>query len=284
MLNYQIKNILVPTDFSVSASYAMQHAELIAKRTKARITLVHVIEPVNDGVGTSGMLGVAKQMEEKLQKERKRKLARVAHAAKKRSAVIVDSVVVVGRITAMLSKAITEMNADLVVMGTHGVSGFVENLLGSNTYRVASLTKVPLLSVHKKIGPAGYKHIVYPVRDYARVLKKLDHTILFARLFKARVHIIGLLKPGQKEHENEMRSQCTSVQKRFAENKITAEITYTSDSFFPEAAIRFAHTHPASLVVTVQDADFHLVELFQGTFTKRVLHKILAPVLTVPGN
>jgi hypothetical protein len=105
---------------------------------------------------------------------------------------------------------------------------------------------------------------------------------MFAKLFKARVQIIGLLKSGQKRQETEMRAQCAAVQTQFAAHAVAATITFTDRGFFPDAAMRFAHTHSGSLVVIVQDADFHLVEVFQGTFTKRVLHRVFSPVLTVP--
>jgi nucleotide-binding universal stress UspA family protein len=196
--------------------------------------------------------------------------------------VAVTVLVEVGRVAPAVKKAAREVRADLIIMGTHGASGFVENLLGSNTYRIASLTSVPLVSIHRKMRQSGYSHIVYPVREEARALDKFAHALAFARLFKARVHILGLLHPEQKEREKNMRAQCVSVRKRFKSNGVTAIMKFTYSEFFPDAIIRYAHAHSGPLVVTIQDADFHLVEIFQGTFTKRVLHSILSPVLVIP--
>ncbi len=35
-------------------------------------------------------------------------------------------------------------------------------------------------------------------------------------------------------------------------------------------------------MVISQDSDFRIVEMFSGTFTKKILHKALSPVLIVP--
>jgi nucleotide-binding universal stress UspA family protein len=282
MKEYRIKNILVPTDFSSIARHALQHAERIASMTGARITLLNVVEPFGGAFGTSGMLGLSSSVEQRQRAASTRRSQRIARSVMRRSHVDIDTLAVIGRIAPEILKAATRTRADLIVMGTHGATGFMENLLGSNTYRVASLSKTPLLSVHKKIGRAGYSHIVYPVREQRQGMKKFSHALMFARLFHASVRIIGLLASEEKSQDRTMRAKCAAIQKRFEKLKIPAETVFTLKGFLPQVAIRYGHAHPGALVVITQDSDFHLVEVFQGAFSKRVLHKVLSPVLTVP--
>jgi nucleotide-binding universal stress UspA family protein len=284
MKRYRIKNILVPTDFSRIARYALHYAERIASLTGARITLLNVVEPIGNAIGTSGMLGVSSGFEQKQQAATMRRFQRIARASSKRSGVRMATLAVIGRITPVITKVATKTHADLIIMGTHGATGFVEKLLGTNTYRIASLARTPLMSVHKDIGRSGFKHIVYPIRDQRRAIAKLPQALVFAKLFKADVHIVGLLRPDQQEHEQNMRAACDAVQRAFIRKKVAARATFLFDEYFPDAVIRYAHDHHSSLVIIVQDSDFHLVELFQGTFTKRILHTILSPVLTVPSQ
>jgi len=282
MRDYRIKNILVPTDFSSIARHVLHHAERIASLTGARITLLHVVEPSGNAYGTSGMLSLSSNLEQKQRATSMRRFQRITRASMKRSNVQVDTLAVIGGIAAVITKIATKTRADLIIMGTHGAAGFVENLLGSNTYRIASLAKTPLMSVHRKIGRSGYHHIIYPIRDKRQAMSKFSHALMFARLFKASVHIVGLLRPDQQKHERGMRATCVAIQKTFAKNRVAARTAFTSHEYFPDAIIRYAHARPGSLVVVVQDSDFHLVEVFQGTFTKRILHRVLSPVLTVP--
>jgi nucleotide-binding universal stress UspA family protein len=282
MKEYRIKNILVPTDFSPIARHAVQHAERIAAATGARVTLLNVVEPLGNAIGTTGMLELSSLMEEKQRRASIRNLEGIVRRMGKRSPVKMETLTAIGRIAPEITKAAARTSADLIVMGTHGATGFVENLLGSNTYRVASISKVPLISVHKGIGRTGYGHIIYPVRDPAQGMKKVPYAMLFSRIFHAKVHIIGLLASERDIQEGAMRAQCTAIQTRFKSHRIPAEVTYTDKGFLPEVAMLYGHSLRDALVVITQDADFHLVEVFQGVFPKRVLHKVLSPVLAIP--
>jgi nucleotide-binding universal stress UspA family protein len=282
MKNFRIKNILVPTDFSPISRHAVQHAERIAVAAGARITLLNVVEPLGSAFGTSGMLELSSLMEEKQRRASIKKLEGIARRMGNRFRLKTDTLTATGRIAPEITNAAATTSADLIVMGTHGSTGFVENLLGSNTYRVASISKVPLISVHKSISRSGYSHIIYPVRDPAQGMRKFPYAMLFARLFHAKVHIIGLLATEHDIQERAMRSQCIAIQKRFKSSRIPVEVAYRDTGFLPEVAIRYGHTLPRALVVITQDTDFHLVEVFQGVFSKRVLHRVLSPVLALP--
>jgi nucleotide-binding universal stress UspA family protein len=284
MKPYSLRHILVPTDFSSIAANALQHAVTLAKLTNAKITLVHVVEPSMNAVGTSGMIHASSRIEEQLRRRTTRRLVRLARGMMRRSKVSVEVLSLAGRVAPMLLKAMSQTRCDLVIMGTHGATGFVENLLGSNTYRIASLSKVPLLSVHKKMSPRGYSRVVYPIREESHASDKFPQALTFARMFHARVSILGLLPEEGKTAGRRTRARCVAVQRRFQRHQVRASISLIDKGFFPDAAVRHAHTHPGSLIVIVQDADFHLVELFQGSFTKRVLHTVLSPVLAVPSR
>jgi nucleotide-binding universal stress UspA family protein len=284
MKKYTIRNILVPTDFSPIARHALSHAERIARLMRAHVTLINAVEPLKGAFGTSGMLGVSSRLERKQEELNAARLRRMARAVEKRSGVRVSTLTVVGRVAPAITKAATKIRADLIIMGTHGASGFVENLLGSNTYRIASLAKTPLLSVHKNIGKSGYGHIVYPIREQSQAMRKFSHALAFAGLFGSRVHIIGLVTPEQEDQVRSMQNRCAAIQKRFTAHRIPADIAYTSKGFFPESALRHGHAHPDSLVVIAQDSDFYLVEVFQGVFSKKVLHSVLSPVLSIPNR
>ncbi|MEO8166834.1 MAG: universal stress protein [bacterium] len=282
MKSFQIKSILVPTDFSDLSLRALEHAERVAALADARITLLHVVEPRSGGYGTSGMLGIAAQLEKKQQKEAAKNLRLIALQAHTRSRVRVVASVLIGNTASTIKRAATASRADLIVMGTHGATGFVEDVIGSNTYRVAGHSKIPVLSVNKGLGRKGYNNLVYPVRDRTQAMDKYDFALTFARLFEMRVHIIGLLRSNEKEYEKRMRDSCEATKIRFEKDGVDAKMLFTKSEEFPVAIMKYAHTFVDSLVIIKQDHDFLLAEMFRGTFTKTVLHKVLSPVLTIP--
>jgi nucleotide-binding universal stress UspA family protein len=115
-------------------------------------------------------------------------------------------------------------------------------------------------------------------------MEKVAYAVEFARLFKARVHVIGLQRPGETEYEKRMRDLCDSIKEHFEAEKIAAETEFTSTADFPGATLRSAHAHARSLVIVKQDHDFLLAELFHGSFSKTLLRTVLSPVLIVPGS
>jgi nucleotide-binding universal stress UspA family protein len=284
MKNYRIKNILVPLDFSPLSLHALNHAERLSRLSHAHITLLHVIEPFGSGFGTSGMLATAMRLERELQIQSAKRLQKIARTAMQSTKGYVDTAAIIGPIASTITRAAAETKANLIIMGTHGASGFVENLIGSNTYRVATLSRIPVLSVHKPVGRSGHGNLVYPVRVETRAMDKFPYALTFARLFNARVHVVGHLPAGNKQQAEKIRALCVLIEKKFAGLGLATKRAFTTSDEFPEAIVRYANVYPGSLVVIMQDHDFHLVEIFRGSFTKKMLHKVLSPVLTVPSR
>ena len=56
-----------------------------------------------------------------------------------------------------------DVQADLIVMGTHGNTGFQEFWLGSNANKVVSSTKCPVLTIRDDARSTDFKKIVVPM-------------------------------------------------------------------------------------------------------------------------
>src|SRR6266478_550681 len=71
----QLRKILLPTDFSGCANYALAYAATIARATGATIICVHVVEPIVPAVGYSGlaepmpMADISEQLEDSAERE-----------------------------------------------------------------------------------------------------------------------------------------------------------------------------------------------------------------------
>jgi nucleotide-binding universal stress UspA family protein len=284
MKNYRIKNILVPLDFAALSLHAVNHAERLSRLSHAHITLLHVIEPFGSASGTSGMLATAMRLEREMQIQSAKRLQKIARTAMQSTKGQVDTAAIIGPIASTITRAATETKADLIIMGTHGASGFVENVVGSNTYRVATLSKIPVMGVHKPAERSGYSNLIYPVRGKAGAMEKFPYALTFARLFNVRVHVVGHLPSGNKQQARKIRALCVLIEKKFAGLGLATKRAFTTSDEFPEAIVRYANVYSGSLVVIMQDHDFHLLEIFRGSFTKKMLHKVLSPVLTVPSR
>jgi nucleotide-binding universal stress UspA family protein len=139
-----IKRILCPTDFSETSAHALAHATAIARWYRASLSVLHVYDSIlatvpgmpvdRDGIPDADLRRIREQIATS---------SRAATAA----GVPVEALVDVGRPAAAILDRAAALPADLIVIGTHGVSGFEHLLLGSITEKVLRKASCPVLTV-----------------------------------------------------------------------------------------------------------------------------------------
>ena len=145
----EIKSILVPTDFSPGADIAMDYAIDMAAREKATIHFLHVIDGDSFVAAyPDGMLIELPGVREQLSDNANRRLD--DYIEKCRAAGVTASKrVVCGRAAPLIVQEASSRYSDLIVMGTHGRSGFSHFLLGSVAERVLRLAQCPVLTIRE---------------------------------------------------------------------------------------------------------------------------------------
>lgn len=143
-----IKSILVPLDFSASSRKALDYAASLARQFGARLTLLHVAEPV----GTPDFAGAFPLMmeDDKVMAAAKRSLEREASAAKVPAGLVEKVLVRFGRSFHEIAEAARTRKVDLIVIATHGYTGLKHALLGSTTERVVRHAPCPVLVVRQR--------------------------------------------------------------------------------------------------------------------------------------
>jgi nucleotide-binding universal stress UspA family protein len=152
-----MKTIIVPVDFSKHSEYALKVAAQIAKRYNAEILVLHMLE-MSDVVWSSS---------EALQQE---KTAYFFKLAEQRFTTFLKQPYLDGiKVTSIIKhyKVFSEINtvvethqADLIVMGSHGVSGLRDYFVGSNTERVVRHAEVPVLVVKQELPDIKFNVVV----------------------------------------------------------------------------------------------------------------------------
>src|SRR5690606_11433434 len=84
---------------------------------------------------------------------------------------------------------------DLVVMGSHGASGFHEMFIGSNTEKVVRTSNVPVLVIKKEMGEFNPQNFVF-ASDFSDEIKKpFTKVVEFANTFGANLHLVFINTP-----------------------------------------------------------------------------------------
>lgn len=141
------KHILVPVDGSSTAQLAVDMAIKLAKAFDSRVSAIFVIDPYPfTGVGTDFAYGQAEYLSAATAEANA--AIKTAKAAFEKAAVNVKTSVIESHAAWRgVVEAAESLQADLIVMGSHGRSGLEKLVLGSVTQAVLSHTKLPVLVV-----------------------------------------------------------------------------------------------------------------------------------------
>jgi nucleotide-binding universal stress UspA family protein len=162
----RITRILVPTDFSATADAALEYAFVLAERFGASIQLLHVLDDpfVTDGMAVEAYISEAPALRTALLREAQ---DRLRHRATPRETVpAIDTEVLFGHGARTIAEYAAERNVDLIVMGTHGRTGFAHLLLGSVAEQLVRTAPCPVLTVRH---PEERKHRVALEYDVAHL-------------------------------------------------------------------------------------------------------------------
>jgi nucleotide-binding universal stress UspA family protein len=144
----QLRRILLPTDFSGCANYALPYAAAIARATRATIICVHVVEPIAPAVGYAGLaepMPIA-DLSEQLEDSAERELPQLA-GCEEFSGLNIEEVIVHGDAAAEIVRVAGEREVDLIVVSSHGRTGLGRIIFGSTAEAVVRHASCPVLVV-----------------------------------------------------------------------------------------------------------------------------------------
>ncbi len=144
----ELRQVLLPTDFSGCANYALPYATAIARATGATIVCLHVVEPVVPAVGYTGLAepmpiaDISEQLEDSAERELPRLTDREECAG-----LNVEEIIVHGDAAAEIVRVAAEREVDLIVISSHGRTGLGRIIFGSTAEAVVRHARCPVLVV-----------------------------------------------------------------------------------------------------------------------------------------
>jgi len=142
----QLRQILVPVDFTETSDSALSYAVELARKFDASITVMHAYQIPVYGFPEGAYITTAEMA------------AQISNAAQMRLDAILESQKVAGvPMVGLLRDGVAweeannvarEIKADLIIIGTHGRRGLARALLGSVAENVIRTAKIPVLVIH----------------------------------------------------------------------------------------------------------------------------------------
>ncbi len=146
-----IKNILCPTDFSEPSYEALKVADELAAHFGAVvhiITVVPLVPIVEAPIGVeSASFNIASYQQE-LEGQAKKSLKNLVEQKLSKD-IKAATGVLIGNAAAEVMRYATEKNVDIIVIATHGLSGWRRFISGSTTEQIVRQSACPVLTIRK---------------------------------------------------------------------------------------------------------------------------------------
>ena len=244
--------ILVAWDFSPKAQNALEHALQLAEINKSTVELVHIIE--NKEEYSDACVRMDKSIES----------TEIEFGQK------ISYVVKEGNILTTLGEYAVEVDAILVLMGTHGMRG-MQKLTGSWALKVIASSKVPFIVVQGPPRNKNYSNIVFPV-DFRKESKlKLQWVAYLAENFKL---LVNVLVPNTNDsiHAKKIKNNLGFAKKYLDNKNINFEIHESkAKGSFVKQTLDFSKYIAADLIIIVITKDIGLNDYMFGADEQKLI-------------
>ncbi len=274
-----MKKIIVPIDFSQHSEYALEAASILAKKNNSQILALHMLEISDsmlinsDNEQHAKVVFFLKLAEQKFETFLNKDYL---------NGVEVVPIVKHFKVFSEVSNVAKEHSADLIVMGSHGTSGFSEIFVGSNTEKVVRHSEIPVLIIKNQPTSMDYKNVVFASDFSDESIKPYINASNLLTSFGSDIHLLYVNVPGElfkssSEMEETMTGFLTKADGNL--NRMNA-VNYVSDVSVERGILTFARKINADLIVIPTHGRKGLAHFFEGSISEDLANHANRPVMT----
>jgi len=271
-----MKRILVPTDFSEHAEYALRVAAQIAKQNNSEIILLHMLElphQAGDAMGSGHQIPEIMFYKNKAISNLE-ELMDVDYLEGINVSEIIQFEKAFDGILAVSKKN----NVDLVVMGSHGTSGFQEMLIGSNTEKVVRFSEAPVLVIKNKNDNFKAGNFVF-ASDFSEEIKKpFKQLVEFAKSFDSNLSLVMINTPNSFKPTHIAEKTMHDFMLEFNYPKYSLHIY--NDVNVEKGILNFANSANADLIGMCTHGRTGFAHFFNGSISEDLVNHAVRPVIT----
>ena len=297
----RLATVLVPTDFSAESFKALRYGAALARKFGAKLHVVHVSEidfaaPGPALPGRDPLLSdteIARALKQQFETAPGGAIAAIFHGR-------------TGRAFDQICRFAREIEADLIVMSTHGRTGLKRIFLGSNAERVVQHSSLPVLVVRQSEQEfiadgqsLQIQKILVPTDFSTSSMEALDYAVAFGRDFGARLvllhsvsipefisadpdgphHLGPTIEETRVAAEGQMREFVQGID--FDQVPFETQITMGRPT---EMICGYAEKKEIDLIITSTHGRTGFMHVLIGSVAEHLVRYAHSPVLVVPGS
>ncbi len=270
------KTILVGIDFSECSINALEHAISIAEKAAADVVMIWVNRPEN---GKEIFRVDQEHIVAEVISRFKELVGQYQSQLKNNT---ISFLVKAGKVYQEIVNTAEELDAFLIVVGTHGSSGFEEFWIGSNAFRIVTATERPIITIRAGVDiHRPISNIVMPIDSTVESRQKVPITSLIAKYFNAKVHILVMHTTTIEEIRLRVDEYVQQVERYLFENQIDFVKKTIETHQITEATLEYAVKIKANLISIMDEQERMPSNLWMGTFAQQMVNHSPIPVLSV---
>jgi nucleotide-binding universal stress UspA family protein len=285
----QIEKVLVPMDFSPPSRLALNHGIAFARKFRARLTLLHVVE------SSSALTYTFPTETERIEKEHSEQAQRMLSTLvgpEDQDDLDLQTLVKTGDIEDEILSTIREKRTDLVVMGTHGRGLVGRSLIGSVTQKVLRKVEIPILTVCRVARFPAFDRILFAT-DLSESSKEGSRFVLeLARMTNSNLIALHAVEVGLnggaeaavylgENRLEEARAKLDEFKVEAFQQEIKVE-TVLAEAPVADTILKAAEENSADLIVITVQKRGMLDRALLGSTAERVIREVHIPVLSIP--
>jgi nucleotide-binding universal stress UspA family protein len=271
MKTFDIKKILIPVDLSENSLLALEHGTFLAKLFKADISLTHIVVP-------SGVFGMK---DHPIDPEVEKHLHQLAEEIRIKHGCKVEVIIKHGKISNKVVEAAKESNTDIIILGTHGVSGFEEFFMGSNAFRVITQSPCPVISVQEHAQRMGFNNILCPIDNSSPSRQKLRFAAELAKHYNSQITLLGILSVEEDELTAKFNKMFDQMEEYLTKKdiKFKSELVYGTD--IASTTIKYAEKNHVDLITIMTEQEDNFGGIFLGPYAQQIVNHSKIPVMSI---
>lgn len=271
-----MKKILVPTDFSDHAEYALKVAAQIARKNDGEIVLLHMLElpgQGSDAIGSGSDIPEIMFFKNKAI-EKLETLMDISYL----DGIQVSEIIQFEKTFEGIINISNKNNVDLIVMGSHGASGFQEMFIGSNTEKVVRSSDIPVLVIKKEEGEFSVEKFVFASDFSDEIKSSFANVVEFANKFNAHLNLVMINTPNSFKPTDVAKKIMTDFVSGFNVTNYTTHIY--NDTNVEKGILNFANSIDADLIGMSTHGRKGLSHFFNGSISEDLVNHAKRPVVT----
>lgn len=270
-----MKQIIVAIDFSKTSLNALAYGIHFANKAGANLQMVWVDNTTSEEVVFEGFAHEERNEKVALLKELQEKYAKSLKKAK------LDFKTRKGKVYIEIAQQAKSTNADLIITGTHGVSGFEEFWIGSNAYRIVTNAPCPVITLRHDARVQDVKKIVIPIDSSQETRQKIPVAAQLAQLCHSEVHILSLYSTNLKSVHKRVDNYAQQVIDFFSERDIKYISAKDQSDNITRSTIDYAESVHADLIAIMTEQETTTANIFLGPYAQQMVNHSPIPVLSM---